>query len=43
MLVDHPAMRWDIKQSGIGRVGGPEGLQEYLDVKYAIFANRLWR
>jgi succinate-semialdehyde dehydrogenase/glutarate-semialdehyde dehydrogenase len=28
-----------IKQSGMGREGGPEGLQEYLDVKYAAFAN----
>ena len=29
----------DIKQSGIGREGGPEGLLEYPDVKYALFAN----
>jgi succinate-semialdehyde dehydrogenase/glutarate-semialdehyde dehydrogenase len=28
-----------IKQSGIGREGGPEGLLEYLDLKYAAFAN----
>jgi succinate-semialdehyde dehydrogenase/glutarate-semialdehyde dehydrogenase len=28
-----------IKQSGIGREGGPEGLQEYPGVKYAMFAN----
>jgi hypothetical protein len=26
-------------QSGIGREGGPEGLLEYLDLKYAAFAN----
>ncbi|HWS49645.1 MAG TPA: aldehyde dehydrogenase family protein, partial [Microbacterium sp.] len=24
------------KQSGIGREGGNEGIQEYLDVKYAF-------
>jgi succinate-semialdehyde dehydrogenase / glutarate-semialdehyde dehydrogenase len=29
----------DIKQSGIGREGGPEGPQKYPDVKYALFAN----
>jgi acyl-CoA reductase-like NAD-dependent aldehyde dehydrogenase len=29
----------DIQQSGIRREGGPEGLLEYLDVKYAMFAN----
>ena len=29
----------DIKQSGIGREGGPEGLLEYPDVKYALFAD----
>jgi succinate-semialdehyde dehydrogenase / glutarate-semialdehyde dehydrogenase len=28
-----------IKQSGVGREGGPEGLLEYLDLKYAAFAN----
>ena len=28
-----------IKQSGLGREGGPEGLLEYLDLKYAAFAN----
>jgi succinate-semialdehyde dehydrogenase / glutarate-semialdehyde dehydrogenase len=26
-----------VKQSGLGRDGGPEGLREYLDVKYAAF------
>ncbi len=29
----------DIKQSGIGREGGPEVLLEYPDVKYALFAD----
>ena len=29
----------DIKQSGIGREGGPGGLLEYPDVKYALFAD----
>ena len=29
----------DIKQSGIGREGSPEGLLEYPDVKYVMFAN----
>lgn len=29
----------DIKQSGIGREGSPEGLLEYPDVKYVMFAD----
>jgi succinate-semialdehyde dehydrogenase / glutarate-semialdehyde dehydrogenase len=29
----------DIKQSGIGPEGGPEGLLEHPDVKYVMFAN----
>jgi succinate-semialdehyde dehydrogenase / glutarate-semialdehyde dehydrogenase len=29
----------DIKQSCIGREGGPGGLLEYPDVKYALFAD----
>ena len=34
-LVSNPAAPFGgIKQSGFGREGGPEGIQEYLDVKY---------
>jgi succinate-semialdehyde dehydrogenase/glutarate-semialdehyde dehydrogenase len=34
-LVSNPAAPFGgIKQSGFGREGGPEGIHEYLDVKY---------
>jgi succinate-semialdehyde dehydrogenase/glutarate-semialdehyde dehydrogenase len=34
-IVSNPAAPFGgIKQSGFGREGGPEGIQEYLDVKY---------
>ena len=34
-LVSNPAAPFGgIKQSGFGREGGPEGIQEYLDIKY---------
>jgi succinate-semialdehyde dehydrogenase/glutarate-semialdehyde dehydrogenase len=34
-LVSNPAAPFGgVKQSGFGREGGPEGIQEYLDVKY---------
>jgi len=34
-IVSNPAAPFGgVKQSGIGREGGPEGIDEYLDVKY---------
>jgi succinate-semialdehyde dehydrogenase/glutarate-semialdehyde dehydrogenase len=35
-LVSNPAAPFGgVKDSGFGREGGPEGIEEYLDVKYA--------
>ena len=38
-VISNTASPFDIKQSGIGREGGPGGLLEYPGVKYALFAD----
>ena len=38
-VISNTASPLDIKQSGIGREGGPGGLLEYPDVKYVMFAD----
>ena len=38
-LVSLPAARFGgVKASGFGREGGPEGIEEYLEIKYVAMA-----
>jgi succinate-semialdehyde dehydrogenase/glutarate-semialdehyde dehydrogenase len=38
-IVSNPAAPFGgVKQSGFGREGGPEGIEEYLDIKYVGIA-----